>query len=210
MSAGMSAWEQCYWDVDDYPEGNNKAQGIDWIYKTDNINEDEAMRIQTRGLFLRTLSHGDGDNTTDDFLHPYDQPQLLGVALAADGREYLAQTMAYSESAVDATLRSAELLSRSVRTTQGQIRHTDNTLLDKVFNTTGVTWGDTSDETVGTYHIDDEEVMDQLVSSNMVGNRLSYILYGSMRHRGHRLAILQAKASIVPKLEYGRRIDRRV
>ena len=193
-------WDQMVIGDNDIRKDDSVAQPVDWAYKTIAVGlEDESIK-KARGLYIRLMSHGAG--VASDYLEEQWLYGLCNTLVGTDVKEYTSQLIDYNgvgaaAEAIQDRLNTATIRTRVYNTAQG--------LVDRTFNTTGVTFADVNpaNKSTGTYLIDDEEVNTMATSDSAKGMSFSYMLFGHIQNRAQVIHLDSVKA--VFRLLGGRR-----
>ena len=184
-------WEQMVIGTVDSRRQDSVAQPVDWAYKTVPVGlEDESIK-KARGLYIRLMSHGAGIEA--DYLFRQWLYGLCNTLVGTDVKEYTSQIIDYSGTGASAKAIQDRLNKGTIRT---RIYNTAQTLVKKVFNTTGVTFADTNaaNKTTGTYLIDDEEVETMATSDATKGMSFNYMLFGHIQNRAQAVHLDSVRA----------------
>jgi hypothetical protein len=168
------------------------AQPVDWAYQTDTAGLD-AGSYKSRGLNIRALSHGPG--VSSDLLNGSWRYGLLNTMVSSDHKGWVSQVVDFTGQSSLKPEAIQEVVSKaSIRTRVS----TGSSLSNKTFNTTGVTYGSSvnnpTNRAYGTYLIDDEEVSLIATSDSVKGEGFTYMVFGFMQSRAHRIVIESIRA----------------
>jgi hypothetical protein len=184
-------WEQMVIGTTDIRKEDSVAQPVDWAYKTIATGlEDEGIK-KARGLYIRLMSHGPG--VVGDYLFEQWVYGLCNTLVGTDVKEYTSQIIDYSGVGASAEAIQDRLSKGTVRS---RIYNTAQALVQKTFNTAGVTFADpnSANKTTGTYLIDDEEVETMATSDATKGMSFSYMLFGHIQNRAQALHLDSVRA----------------
>jgi hypothetical protein len=188
-------WEQMVIGTDDIRQQDSVAQPVDWAYKTVPVGlEDESIK-KARGLYIRLMSHGAG--VAGDYLFEQWVYGLCNTIVGSDNKEYVSQIIDYDGVGAAAEAIQDRLGKNTIRS---RIYNTSQALVEKTFNTTGVTFADTdsANKTTGTYLIDDEEVETLATSDSVKGMSFTYMLFGHVQNRAQALYLDSVRATLRP------------
>ena len=197
--ANITVWDQ-WWlpaadgdpDTETLRGQDDLAQPVDWAYQTDVAGLDSGS-YKSRGLNIRALSHGPG--VSSDLLEGSWRYGLLNTMVSSDHKGWVSQVVDFTGQSSLLPAAIQEVVNKaSIRTRVS----TGATLSNKTFNTTGVTYGSSVDDPTnrahGTYLIDDEEVSLIATSDSVKGEGFTYMVFGFMQSRAHRVVIESIRA----------------
>jgi hypothetical protein len=184
-------WDQMVIGTTDLRREDSVAQPVDWAYKSVPVGLENESLKKARGLYIRLMSHGAG--VPADYLFEGWVYGLCNTLVGTDVKEYTSQIIDYSGVGASAEAIQDRLGKGTVRT---RIYNTAQTLVKKLFNTTGVTFADTNAaaKDTGTYLIDDEEVETMATSDSAKGMSFSYMLFGHIQNRSQALHLDSVRA----------------
>jgi hypothetical protein len=203
-------WEQARLGTEEHKD-NNKAQAIDWVYKSDNIGINEDVRVRARGLHSRILSHGVADTANRVVTDWTSKYGLFNMAIGSDMKGWTSQITDVAPSVAEAANDGQAV---AVTTPQGaatirtRYKNSAGALVDKTFaSSSGPIYGSTTAghaSNSSAYIIDDEEINTISVSDSVKGDSVSYMLFGFLQNKAEKLVIESVKA-VLRVLPLGRR-----
>tara|TARA_R110002020_G_scaffold264832_1_gene479588 strand:- start:16780 stop:19677 length:2898 start_codon:yes stop_codon:yes gene_type:complete len=196
-------WSQWFIPFDIQRRRDNIAQAVDWIYKSDNVALNAPGRLKARGLLIRLLSHGTGN----DLLFRNWPLATLNVIVSADRKEYMSQFLDYLGDDIKLLFPSNYFSESNINIRDRFKKISTGDISKKIFANLDITWGDSIDNLAGTLLIDDEDVSELLTSDVLKGKSFTYTLFGFMRNRANRL-VFERAAALVKPVSTGRRRKR--
>ena len=187
---GLIAWEQWSASTNSRIRENEKAQPVDWAYKSPQVGLDDGLTYKARGLFIRTESAGSGNAA--NFLFPNWLYGQLNTILSSDMKGWSSQVIDYTGDPNVSGDEAIDLIQN-----KGTIRtrvKSGTALVEKVFGNAGVTYGNPAAAATGTLLIDDQEMNTMATSDNVRGQSFSYMLFGHMQDKAHGVALNSVKA----------------
>lgn len=175
------------------------VQAVDWAYKSPNLESDGAENLTALGLIIRAESHGDGDPTTH--LEVGWEEGMLNVLADVNGKLTQAQRVDYWTDNVAGVNPAVAIEHTNLETIKEDVKIAQDgtTLYQPVFETSQLTWADKDDPDTDVYLIADDKVQDLATDGSKRGRRVSYMLFGSMRDRVHRLIFSKIQAKIMTR-----------
>lgn len=177
--------------------GENIAQAVDWAYMSEDVGLPEDARIKGRGLSVRLLSHGEGDESVTTWAQG-----LFNVLMVADMKTWMAQWRDYVQVALTATSKGLRSVFASIYPTRldtPTIRSRTNITgagtNQRVEFGSGLKYGNSAVESYGVDDctIGDEQVDEITTSSSAKGNSVSTMLFGYMRNPAERVRLESVK-----------------
>ena len=189
-SDGLIAWEQWSASTNSRIKENEKAQPVDWAYKSAQIGLDDDLTYKARGLFIRVESTGSGN--TANFLFPNWLYGQLNTLLSSDMKGWSSQVIDYTG---DTNISGDEAIKAIQNKTTIRTRVKSGTsLVQKVFGDAGVKYGDPAIPFFSSLLIDDQEMNTMATSDNVRGQSFSYMLFGHMQDKAHGIVLDSIKA----------------
>lgn len=193
-------WEQSTIQPASTFKENRRAQAVDWVYKTMNLDPDQSDQISAKGLIMQVESHGDG--RASEALSRWWRQGVLNVMAEKDGAIWQAQRIDFWDD-------NASSISPAVTqntTDLPTVKQSFKDILDgsniqyPIFDNGIIQWQDEAVEfpaVDGAYLIADPVVHDLMTSDSVRGRSISYMLLGYMRHRAHRLIFNRIQGRVV-------------
>lgn len=158
---------------------NDVAQPVDWVLKSDRIEDPNRSQIRMRNVVMRLLTHGVKNVETVGNLWPQG---LINIAFQADWRDWSGQVA--DMASYNAIFGKTPLRDRMVDASSNVTKRTFNNAAQ---------WGQsgTSD---GNFLVDDEQLDTQVVSSSLQGESLAVMVFGHIKSRAEKVVIDSMRA----------------
>ncbi len=204
------AWEQTQLgNTRRYDNDVLNAQPVDWLIRGHDVGAKDMKRLHGRGTYSRLLSHGPAFSSA--LVTPNWGFGIYNSVFGSDRKSWSTQVVDVAPSTFDTTnpTEGLDIVENS------DIRaDSDSTLRNRFTSSTGdklrvfnnyITYGNPASTTVDTvYLIDDEELNDVSVSTSTKGSSLSFMAFGHLRNKAHKLIVESIKA-VFRVLPSGRR-----
>lgn len=160
---------------------NDVAQPVDWVLKTDRVEDKDRAQLRMRNVVMRLLTHG--VKTTETVGDAWPQG-LVNIAFQADWRDWSGQVV--DMASYNKIFGKTPLRDRMVDAA--------GAVTDRIFNN-AAQWGQsgTSD---GNFLVDDEQLDTQVVSSSLRGESLAVMMFGHIKSRAEKVVVDSLKAYI--------------
>jgi len=168
-----------------------RTTGIDWIYKSEQLGIEGANQIKARGSYSSINSRGTGTPITTWLYGPWN------TVAGSDYKDYVTQLVDVTDTNVDRAAIVEVTNKNSIRT-----RFKPSALEDRLLGVSA-TYGDNTDNNVGNYLVDAEEVDTIATSDSVRGESVSYSFFGFLLDKANKLNIRNIK--VVMQAVAGRR-----
>ncbi len=187
LDCGVYVWNSHNGPLDSV---NEKAQAVDWAYKSAQVGETNNGQVKARGLWTRMISHSSATNQ----IVPNWVWGLFNILGASDWKGWTSQIVDFTAHtpAIESTANKNTIRTRYKDTTTGA-------MATRTFN---------GSPKYSDYLIDDEEYDTLAVSDSIRGEYFSYMLFGFIRDRAEKLVLGGSKALIRPNQGSRRRTGR--
>lgn len=160
---------------------NDVAQPVDWVLKTDRVEDGDRSQLRMRNVVMRMLTHG--VKGTETVANAWPQG-LVNIAFQADWRDWSGQVA--DMASYNAIFGKTPLRDRMVDAAGGVTK--------RIFNN-AAKWGQ-SGTANGNFLVDDEQLDTQVVSSSLRGESLAVMVFGHVKSRAEKIVINSLKAYI--------------
>lgn len=162
--------------------GNNDvAQPVDWVLKTNRVEDKDRAQLRMRNVVMRLLTHG--VKTTETVGNAWPQG-LVNIAFQADWRDWSGQVV--DMASYNKIFGKTPLRDRMVDAA--------GAVTDRIFNN-AAQWGQ-SGTANGNFLVDDEQLDTQVVSSSLRGESLAVMVFGHVKSRAEKVVVDSLKAYI--------------
>ena len=181
---GGAVHDHAVWQIANTTLGhgnNDVAQPVDWVLKTDRIEDNDRSQLRMRNVVMRMLTHG--VKGTETVANAWPQG-LVNIAFQADWRDWSGQVA--DMASYNAIFGKIPLRDRMVDAAGGVTK--------RIFNN-AAKWGQ-SGTANGNFLVDDEQLDTQVVSSSLRGESLAVMVFGHVKSRAEKIVINSLKAYI--------------
>ena len=162
--------------------GNNDvAQPVDWVLKTERVEDANRSQLRMRNVVMRLLTHG--VKATETVGNAWPQG-LINIAFQADWRDWSGQVS--DMASYNKIFGKIPLRDRMVDAA--------GAVTDRIFNN-AAKWGQ-SGTANGNFLVDDEQLDTQGVSSSLRGESLAVMVFGHVKSRAEKVVVDSLRAYI--------------
>lgn len=171
------------------PAADEKAQAVDWAYKSEQIGESGNSQVRSRGLFSRITSNGAATNP----IAPNWLWGLFNTLSAGDWKGWTSQVVDFTGEtpAIDTVAKK-----KTIRT---RFKNTSGALATRAFD---------GEPKYGEYLVDDSEFNTVAISDSARGEHITYMLFGFLRDKAESLVLSSSKVTLRPNQGSRRRTGR--
>lgn len=193
----MFVFQKAQWNSSSLAE-DERAQGIDWVWKSNQVGVKGQNQLKARTVFSKVKSNGSADTQT------VSNGSIFGLynsLISADHKDWSAQIVDYASGSLTGSIQ--EVVNKS--TLYARMK-SDGNLTNVVYNLSA-SWGRITSQGTGSYLIDDAEYDTIAISDSVRGEHFSVMLFGNTRNRAENIAVDSIKIDfrvISGRRRYGR------